>query len=343
MGRNKSSKSLIQQVNETLDSMLAIGESKYVAKLDGTYTAHIYSWETYRSYLKHCCYFVKWCKDQPVDCTLGHKPRTLAECRIFAEKWLQSTIDRGLSEYTVKLEISALTKLYGCSSKELNISTPQRRRANITRSRRSDVAMDKHFSIENNKDLITFCKCTGLRRAELEQIRGTDLIEYEGRLGLDVKHGTKGGRLRISPLVGSEKEIKIVKKLCAEAGDGKVFPNPNTNADIHSFRAVYAQRIYDKTKREYKDFKNERLVIYKNKIVASYISKGGKRDAKKFAHLYKIEKGRMRMLSGYRDVSSAYYCRNDRKGVCYDRKAMFDVSAALGHNRECVCAEHYLY
>ena len=64
MGRSKSSKSLIHQVKECLDAKLAIGESKYLAKLNGTYTNYIFSWETYRSYLKHCCYFVKWCKQQ---------------------------------------------------------------------------------------------------------------------------------------------------------------------------------------------------------------------------------------------------------------------------------------
>ena len=41
MGRNKLSKSLIQQVKENLDSKLAIGESKFVAKRDGTYTQYI--------------------------------------------------------------------------------------------------------------------------------------------------------------------------------------------------------------------------------------------------------------------------------------------------------------
>ena len=42
MGRNKSSKSLIHQVKECLDAKLAIGESKYLAKLNGTYTNYIF-------------------------------------------------------------------------------------------------------------------------------------------------------------------------------------------------------------------------------------------------------------------------------------------------------------
>ena len=103
MGRKKLSKSLIQQVKECLDSKLAIGESKYLAKLNGTYMNYIFSWDTYRSYLKHACYFVKWCKQQEVDPVLGHKPRTLEECRTFAEKWIQYNIDRGLDSRRMDL------------------------------------------------------------------------------------------------------------------------------------------------------------------------------------------------------------------------------------------------
>lgn len=341
MGRKKPAKSLIQQVKERLDSKLAVGKSKFAAKLSGTYTNYIFSWDTYKSYLKHCCYFVRWCKEQAIDPILGHKPRTLEECRIFAEKWIRHGIDRGLSAYTIKLQLSALAKLYGCRTTDFSVTTPARRRKNITRSR-GNVSRDKHFSTENNRDLITFCKCTGLRRAELMQIRGTDLIEHEGKLCLDIKRGTKGGRLRISPIVGSDEEIATVKRLCAEAGNSKVFPRPNQNADIHSFRSEYATRIYNLHKRPFNEFKNERLIIYKNKVVDSYVSKGGKKNYGKFSEFYTTKSGQRRMLPGYRDVSSAYYCRSDLKGICYDRKALFECSQALGHNRETVVAEHYL-
>ncbi len=341
MGRNNSNKSLKQQVKERLDSKLKIGESKYLAKLDGTYTDGIFSWDTYRSYLKHGCYFVKWCKDQGIDPILGHKPRTLEECRAFAERWIKYNVDRGLSAYTVKLQLSALAKLYGCTTADFDISTPARKRANITRSR-GNAARDKHFSVENNKDLITFCKCTGLRRAELAQIRGTDLVIHEGRLCLDIKRGTKGGRLRISPIIGSSEEIEVVKNLCADAGANKVCPKPRENADIHSYRAEYATRIYNACKRELHEFKNERLIVHKNHIIDSYISKNGRRSPHEFPELYNVTGERIRMLRGYRDVASAYYCRNDLKGVVYDRKALFAASQALGHNRETVVAEHYL-
>jgi len=37
-----------------------------------------------------------------------------------------------------------------------------------------------------------------------------------------------------------------------------------------------------------------------------------------------------------------YYCRGDLKGVVYDKKAMLEVSKALGHERICVIAYSYL-
>ena len=277
-----------------------------------------------------------------MDPTLGHKPRTLAECRRFAERWIRDGISRGLSAYTLKLQVSALAKLYGCTSKDFAVATPARKRYNITRSR-GDVKMDKHFSLSANKDLIMFCKCSGLRRAELAQIRGTDLIIRDGKCYLDIKRGTKGGRTRVSPVVGNDDEIETVKNLCIQAGNGKIFSNPSKNADIHSYRAAYAQRIYDMHEREYNEFKNERLIVYKNQIIDFYTTKNGRRDVSKFPHLYVDVCGRKKMLPGYRDVSGAFYCRADKKGAVYDRRALFKASCALGHNRETVVTEHYLY
>ena len=46
MGHNKPRKSLTEQVMENLNSKLAIGESKYEAKLKNAHTEKIYSWST---------------------------------------------------------------------------------------------------------------------------------------------------------------------------------------------------------------------------------------------------------------------------------------------------------
>lgn len=290
----KNKKSLILQVKEMLDSKLAIGQNKHAAKAAGTYKEHIYSWGTYRTYLQQCCQFVKWCK-ATARADGSRQPRTLEECRQYVGRYMEYMQD--YSAYTQKLVLSALCKLYGEYPSEgrpfgLSEDAQQaRHRADITRSR-DTVARDAHFSEENNKNIVTFCKCTGLRRAELLQIRGIDL---DGN-SLMVYRGTKGGRVRIVPIVGSPKELETVKRLAAAAGNDKIFDHISSAMDVHHYRAVYCQRVYNHYARSVEQIPQK----------------------------------------------DRYYCRNDKKGIIYDKKAMLQASKCLGHNRISVIAGHYL-
>lgn len=290
----KNKKSLILQVKEMLDSKLAIGQNKHAAKAAGTYKEHIYSWGTYRTYLQQCCQFVKWCK-ATARADGSRQPRTLEECRQYVGRYMEYMQD--YSAYTQKLVLSALCKLYGEYPSEgrpfgLSEDAQQaRHRADITRSR-DTVARDAHFSEENNKNIVTFCKCTGLRRAELLQIRGIDL---DGN-SLMVYRGTKGGRVRIVPIVGSPKELETVKRLAAAAGNDKIFDHISSAMDVHHYRAVYCQRVYNHYARSVEQIPQK----------------------------------------------DRYYCRNDKKGIIYDKRAMLQASKCLGHNRISVIAGHYL-
>ena len=85
-------------------------------------------------------------------------------------------MDQGLSAWTVQLEAKALGKLYGISPDDENyFNPPKRKREEIKRSR-GDRVRDKHFSKTNNDELIKFCRGTGLRRKELQELRGKDLV-----------------------------------------------------------------------------------------------------------------------------------------------------------------------
>ena len=302
-------KTLVNQVQQVLDSKLAIGQSKKADKVmyqrddDGKNICDelgekmvlqpdltkekIYSWSTYKAYLKHNCYFVKWCKDE-------HSCRKLSDCRAYIDEYLKKLIDDGKSSYTIKLTAQALAKLYNCSVKDF-IETPARKRKDIVRSR-DVVKYDKHFSEKNNAELINFCKCTGLRRAELKALRGTDLLEKDSKFYLHVHSATKGGRERISPIIGSDEEIKSVVDRMKEVGSGKVFSKIHKAADIHSYRSDYCNRVYKLHARDLKS------LSYKEK----------------------------------------YYCKKDLAGTCYDREAMKKASEALGHSRVSVIAGHYL-
>ncbi len=242
MSRDRSrSGSLSHQVQSALGDRLRIGLSKHTAKANGTASEGIYSWETYRSYMKHCNYFTDYCKSE-------HGCRTLEDCRQYANEWLQCRIDKNLSSYTLKLEVSALSKLYGCKSSDF-IATPSRQRSKITRSR-LDVKRDKNFSTAKNESFVRFCQSTGLRRGELRALTGDQLEQRDGKFFIRVDKGTKGGRIRYAPVVG---DVQNVVNLMNRAGYGKVFVKKYSNADIHGFRSDYAKTVYQLHARDIKD------------------------------------------------------------------------------------------
>ena len=155
-----------------------------------------------------------------------------------------------------------------------------------------------------------------------------------------VSRGTKGGRHRLSPIVGSKEEVDLVISLCKNA-NGKIFKRVPSKMDVHSFRAEYAKRVYNSCKRNFSVYKNERMIILNKKIISTYTTKNGRKSVAKLRKLCK-EKGISPDAKGLKDLTSAYYCRNDMKGVVYDKLALHKASLALGHNRINVIAEHYL-
>lgn len=230
--KNQNKNSLVKQVQNNLDSQLAIGHLKRTDKITGTVSDHIYSWETYRTYLKHCCYFVKWCKQE-----YGY--RTIEECHPYVTEWMKTR--EHLSAYTQKLELSALAKLYHCSSADFDVHTKSRQRSEIKRGR-DDVVRDQHFNEKLHAEFVEFCRSTGLRRAELRALRGTDLyLNPDGTYSIHVTRGSKGGRERFAPIIG---DVDLVCRLCNAVGERKAFPKLPSSADIHSYRAEYATRVY---------------------------------------------------------------------------------------------------
>lgn len=235
MSKNKAP-TLVRQIDQSLRSRLAIGRAKRPDKIDGSYRKYIYSWQTYRSYMKQLGLFARWCKDI-------HGARYVKECRQYVAEYMQTR--KNLSVWTQKLDLAALQKLYQeypkDGQKPFGITLQPRLRQDIKRSRQQ-ATRDKDFSESNNKDLIIFCRCTGLRRSELQELHGTDLTA-DG-LQLHVIRNTKGGRWRMAPLAGTSEEIELVQRMCQEAGDSRVWSHVPSSADIHSYRADYCKRVY---------------------------------------------------------------------------------------------------
>ena len=125
-------KSIVYQVKERINSMDAMGQSKYAAKMDclknGSapgghidYGNKIYSYRTKEAYLDRCCRFAKWARAK-------HGCQTLDEARSYADEYLTKRVDDGLSAFSVKLDRAALAKLYGQHAQDFR-ELPVRRRA----------------------------------------------------------------------------------------------------------------------------------------------------------------------------------------------------------------------
>ncbi len=296
-GQNKHS--LVYQVKQILQNMAAFGEKKHLAKDDGSYKTKVYSFSTIRGYVNALGVFVKWCQQT-------HGCRTVEECRNYANEYLAMRI-QSCSAYTVKKDAAAIAKLYGITGEKQLLKTPPRKRQEITRSR-GPAKHDRHFSLEKNKDLVSFLRSTGLRRHEAETLRGNQLESVRGQFFIWI-HGTqaKGGRPRRVPVIG---DVDTVIRLMRRAGDGKVFGRIHSACDVHSYRAEYAAAMYRMYARSY------------NECIQSRVWDPEKKGWRKH---------------------SVYRCRGERHGEWYDIQAMLIVSRALGHNRISIIAGHYLH
>lgn len=334
--RNKTySKDLHQQAYDQLTGMLAFGESKKEAMASGTAKNKIFSHATYKNYWKHIKYFLGYIKEKHPECT------TLKNAKKYVNEWLQSRVDQGLSAWTVQLEAKALGKLYGISPDDENyFKPPKRNREDIKRSR-GDRVRDRHFSKTNNDELIKFCRGTGLRRKELQELRGKDLVSREQiekeltelqrvpeeqrapsvtkRLEMlqdalmfpegwfiHVRNG-KGGRERLSPIIGKNAG-QIIERISDTPAEETVWQHIHNSADIHGYRAEYATAIYKAHARAIQDIPYDR-----------------------------VNRG-----TGKRYQSDVYTCRKDEAGKKLDKAAMLICSKALGHNRISVVADNYI-
>ena len=337
MGRKNKSyyKDLHQQAYDRLNGMQAFGESKKEAVANGTDRGKIFSFNTYQTYWKHTKYFLKYIKEVHPECT------TLKSAKKYVNEWLQLRTDQGLSAWTIQTEAKALSKLYGIQpDDEGYFKPPKRNREDIKRSR-GDRVRDRHFSEENNDELVKFCKGTGLRRSELMELRGKDLVTraqiedeiarlnalpagersaaadkrlemlqdtrlFDEEYFTHVRNG-KGGRERLSPIIG-QFAGQIIGRIRETPAEEKVWQYVNTNADIHGYRAEYATTIYKAHARPIQDIPYDR-----------------------------VHRG-----TGRRYQSEVYTCRKDEAGKKLDKAAMLVCSKALGHNRISVVADNYI-
>lgn len=254
---------LRKQFNDILFGLYKKGHGLPKHKDEHNSTRLIHSDSTFKTYHAQCMRFVDFCYSQGVKYDMKEAFKLIPA---YGKK-LEAD---GKSPWTIYTAINAIAKAYGVSTQELGYKPPKRERASVKRSRYANE-MDKHFSVENNKNLITFCQCFGLRRRELEALTG-DMMKRSkrGRLCVYVQNG-KGGKKRWVPFCGTPKEEKLVVDLMTQASATKVFPYVHSKADIHGYRSVYACKLYKSLARPIETLKSsEKYVCRKDKAGVVY-------------------------------------------------------------------------
>jgi len=258
MAHGKQRIDIHKEIKNTLKSKERFGESKYDAKKSGAMHDGIYSYQTAKIYNHECQKFAEYVREVSPD----GRYTALKDCLGYAKDYIaKENADTSKSAYTVKMERSALAKLFDVKGSELG-QVADRSRADITRSRERTVISDKtgkeiknqstragRFSEKNHYDVVEFARCTGMRRSELESVWGVQLHQREDGSYYFRMDGyqCKGGREREIPVIGN---VEHVKAMCDNAIGSRVFEKVPAHMDVHHYRSQYATELYKSLARE---------------------------------------------------------------------------------------------
>ena len=334
----KSAQSLHEQGYAVFHGMLTAGQgrSKRIDKEHGEMEGKIYSFSTFKTYMRQLDYYIDWLKKYHPEVT------SLKKARKYAKEWLVHREASGkYSAFTLQLEAKVLGKFYGIKPEDQDYYTPPvRHREDIKRSR-LPVKQDRHFSQAKNTDLVRFCAGTGLRRAGLTSIKSDCLYSasalpaiierikrkpesersekesamlsnyhklsvFKGKPDYYLVVCEKGGKWRFAPIIGPYTQM-IVDKIQSTPPGLRVWPHVSKNLDVHDLRARYAADLY--------------------KMYARNI------DSIPFDTL---NKGSGKLYQG--DV---YIFRGNMKGTKLDKMGMLVVEVAIGHETLHTFASNY--
>lgn len=253
------------------------GKSRHLGKKEGDNYRYITSQKTFRDVSAVWRRFSQFVAER----SKGDDLDSLESILKYADRYLQSCVDKDLSAWTLTTYKTHLGKVFDLPTTAF-IPTKPRLRADIKRSRH-DVEIDKHISQVKHDFFAMVGGATGLRKSEMQAIRGTALSPERDEDGFYyfVTKG-KGGRFRRSPIVANEEEEKLIIALFRQAGDFYVFNNRHNdvqtyavpkNLDEHSHRAEYARRVYKHYERNILDLPRKQKTFLRKDLRGHVLDK----------------------------------------------------------------------
>jgi hypothetical protein len=241
-------RSIIRQVLDRFDALMATGESRHAAKLTARAAGdqrrsvsdgRIHAFGTRKTYQAAVLRLVTERRRQ------NPPLRTLEELDAQAEtlvaRYLTARVAEGKSAWTLKMERSAFRLFFGRPELAADVPLPTRRRADITRSRRP-AARDQDFAPDHWRDLLTFLDATGLRRSEAQHIHVRDVCQ-DAPGNWQIYVIGKGGKRRLVPTLPAGTET-LTRLVAGRRPDERLFPRIPTHLDVHASRRQFAQATY---------------------------------------------------------------------------------------------------
>lgn len=293
--------------------------------------------DTIRSYKASINRFCSWAKENELT-----KEQVLASPREHLQAYTNHLVEKGLSKSTIHTYIAAPCKALHIPMQ--HISKPQRSIDDITRSRGGKNPQGQRESQKPQFErLVSFQEVVGLRRAELEALKGEDLRVKGGKMYVIVQQG-KGGKEQWQRILPRDTEV-VQRTFSGIKKDDRVFtPGEMKNKiDLHQMRAMHAKECYDyyatriKEDPAYREQLREELKQY----YQEHHNPNGELDLKGYEDFCRDmakNEGMYQMRGESRKLAE----ENDRP-VNYDRVALMAVSTLhLAHWRLDVTVINYL-
>lgn len=293
--------------------------------------------DTIHSYKSSINRFCAWAKEEGYS-----KEQILSSPREHLQEYTNHLKEEGLSNATIHTYIAAPCKGLGIPMQ--HISKPERSADNITRSRGGGNPQGQREMQDSRFErLVAFQEVTGLRRAELKDLKGEDLRIKDGKMYVIAQQG-KGGKEQWQRILPKDAETVQHTFDGIKKGD-HVFSDAEmkNKIDLHKMRAEHAKECYDyyteriKQDPAYREQLREELQQY----FRDHHSHNGELDTRayeRFCDDMNKNEGVYQMRGETRKLAEEH----DRP-TTYDRVALMAVSVEhLAHWRLDVTVVNYL-
>lgn len=293
--------------------------------------------DTIHSYKSSINRFCAWAKEEGYS-----KEQILSNPKEHLQEYTNHLAESGLSKASIHTYIAAPCK--GLHIPMQHISKPERSADDITRSRGGrNPQGQREMQDSRFERLVAFQEVTGLRRAELKDLKGEDLRIKDGKMYVVARQG-KGGKEQWQRILPKDSET-VQRTFDGVKKDQYVFDDREmkNKIDLHGLRAEHAKECYDyyagriKEDPAYREQLREELQQY----FRDHHSHNGELDTRayeRFCDDMNKNEGVYQMRGKTRELAEEHERPTD-----YDRIALMAVSVEhLAHWRLDVTVVNYL-